>query len=1162
MNFLRLERARKADGVLYAEPAQKGLFRRRGFYRLEPLNLFYPEFSKDDSALRPISSLQSRQGGFALLITVTLLAFLVLLVVSLATLTRVETQVASSNRQLAQARQNALLGMQIALGQLQKYAGVDNRVTARADLLGAGVQNPWFTGVWDADTASPNAMTWLVSGNETTPLAVNQSTSLNRTSASPDVALTSAASPGQVRLVGPGSARMSDLVQGGSTIITNGAVVVPAVAIQGAAPGFATGTTAVVGRYAWWVGDQGVKASIALPDRSDDVKYLPWYDPTATTGCDLRARIRQQIGSGYNYFRPGNTAVSGLSTVRQEGFDPFQNHTTTPLTSVVSAGQLALLTSAGGTVTSTDFMKDRYNDFTNTTYSVLANTLPSTNPNHGLLLDLSTKPSLLGTAFEKYADYTSYMEAPGSTTAGAPAVPASLLIANVDSPRRRYVTQPFTDNAATGLPDVAFSVAPVLSNFIIQFEVRRASSSTALQIRSRVYATMWNPYGTALVPPSNLKLEITGLPTIQVQDAVVPGTIVNVDLQATNSLFAAGLQLPFSAADRYSASASLNYGAEGEMVTWLPGRVYSWTTPSGGSFTPVLGFYNNTMNPSGWVHTVTGTPSGSSTPLHVDIPAVDATPLTVTVKLGSSTVATYTARYDADTIPNSNVTVPPTAANYWCFGFTFRLNQPRDYDLDRSWITRFDPRSNSFNQSDAYNTEVLIPFNTRLTTSGLPSKYTATLATTDSTGSSNLNGNLIYRVQGSNDRAMSSYNDVSLFDLPRLPLLSLGELQHLQIKDKRPFGIGNSWGGTANAVFDRFFFSGLPKGGAGTLPDFAAGQALPNWNLQPTGVATAAQLLSGNVEETSRHLLQAGGFNVNSTSAAAWRAVLSSVRFSTAKPFVVADIVNDQSNAAETAGTQNGASTLTETFSSDPSMGASPSPVFFHLPQTSQEVFYWADPTPSIGTGGNARKFYTSAFRLGVRGFTSGTPFTGATGTFSAGSTGAKTGSYRQDVTADQIEVLAQEIVTRLRTRATTYGPFRNLQTFLSETTVFGGRSLLEDAIDAAGMNASEVKPVAAALASDHSGLSSLTLTQADLISAAVPQLKARSDTFTVRTYGEAINPVTSQVTGRAWAEVTVQRFPETVSTADSVVTPDGITYPFGRRFKIIGFRWLTPADI
>src|SRR4051812_49838113 len=95
------------------------------------------------------------QRGFALLITITLLAFLVLLLVSLASLTRVETQVANNSQQLAQARQNALMALNIALGQLQKYTGPDQRTTARADLEnGAGKTNGQWTGVYGSSVVA------------------------------------------------------------------------------------------------------------------------------------------------------------------------------------------------------------------------------------------------------------------------------------------------------------------------------------------------------------------------------------------------------------------------------------------------------------------------------------------------------------------------------------------------------------------------------------------------------------------------------------------------------------------------------------------------------------------------------------------------------------------------------------------------------------------------------------------------------------------------------------------------------------------------------------------------------------------------------------------------------------------------------------------------
>src|SRR5690606_33892559 len=109
-------------------------------------------------------------------------------------------------------------------------------------------------------------------------------------------------------------------------------------------------------------------------------------------------------------------------------------------------------------------------------------------------------------------------------------------------------------------------------------------------------------------------------------------------------------------------------------------------------------------------------------------------------------------------------------------------------------------------------------------------------------------------------------------------------------------------------------------------------------------------------------------------------------------------------------------------------------------------------------------------------------------------------------------------------------GPFRSLEEFLAPTSLFAGtisnggalapRSLLEAAIADAGINASIPE------------FSSQWLTQADIMTALAPVLFARSDTFLVRTYGEAVNPArlpinhragdvipNAAIEGRAWAE-------------------------------------------
>jgi hypothetical protein len=96
-------------------------------------------------------------------------------------------------------------------------------------------------------------------------------------------------------------------------------------------------------------------------------------------------------------------------------------------------------------------------------------------------------------------------------------------------------------------------------------------------------------------------------------------------------------------------------------------------------------------------------------------------------------------------------------------------------------------------------------------------------------------------------------------------------------------------------------------------------------------------------------------------------------------------------------------------------------------------------------------------------------------------------------------------------------------------------------------------------------------LTQADILSAIGPGLSARSDTFVIRTYGDAQNPVTGEITGRAWCEAVVQRTVEPVNRRSSNASDPDYNEPvagtasqpdFGRRFKITSFRWLSLNEI
>lgn len=87
--------------------------------------------------------------GFALILSLTLMSFMVILVLSLATFLNVEMQTASHQSRMDEARANAILGAQIALGQLQIYAGPDQAATAPATVAYPEKTSPGKGEMWD-----------------------------------------------------------------------------------------------------------------------------------------------------------------------------------------------------------------------------------------------------------------------------------------------------------------------------------------------------------------------------------------------------------------------------------------------------------------------------------------------------------------------------------------------------------------------------------------------------------------------------------------------------------------------------------------------------------------------------------------------------------------------------------------------------------------------------------------------------------------------------------------------------------------------------------------------------------------------------------------------------------------------------------------------------
>ena len=150
-----------------------------------------PSYRRGNDAVLP----RQHAPGFALVATVSMMVLLTLVAIAMLSLSTIEQRSSGggANEADRMARANARMALMIALGELQKAAGPDQRVTATAGILGhpnntgysmngATQENikdidlkdgrKHWVGVWDstnynpADPDNKPFLRWLVSGNE------------------------------------------------------------------------------------------------------------------------------------------------------------------------------------------------------------------------------------------------------------------------------------------------------------------------------------------------------------------------------------------------------------------------------------------------------------------------------------------------------------------------------------------------------------------------------------------------------------------------------------------------------------------------------------------------------------------------------------------------------------------------------------------------------------------------------------------------------------------------------------------------------------------------------------------------------------------------------------------------------------------------------------
>ncbi len=185
-----------------------------------------------------------------------------------------------------------------------------------------------------------------------------------------------------------------------------------------------------------------------------------------------------------------------------------------------------------------------------------------------------------------------------------------------------------------------------------------------------------------------------------------------------------------------------------------------------------------------------------------------------------------------------------------------------------------------------------------------------------------------------------------------------------------------------------------------------------------------------------------------------------------------------------------------------------------------------------------------------------------------------------RSMTDDQIGELAGAIVRQIRLR----GPFTSLADFVNrrpgtnvELAISGA---LQSALDDESVSINEPwrrdnrsldVSVAASQGYEfpeaEAGVKSVGapgyVKQGDLLTTLGPLIAVRGDTFTIRAYGDARNAAGGKV--KAYCEGVVRRIPDYVDPADEahVANPMSVVNErFGRKFQVISFRYLNPEEI
>jgi hypothetical protein len=1088
----------------------------------------------------PKNPRRGQRAGFALIITLMLMALLVILVTGLLTLSAVSLRSVNHEAARTQARANARLALALGLAQLQQQTGSDTRITAPADVLAAGdasgPANPGWRGVWKSNPTTPKFYQparadffsgWLVTAagepltlDAARTLLDGESTIIRKTAGLPDVRIPLLATPDQ-------------------------------------------------GRLGWWTDDESLKARANLP------LQVPPSKGAAAVAAHAAPRMTPESLAGVTRFQPTLAHTAAM----------------------VSAGQLALGAATWPDRQGAHFTTDSRSVVANVRNGGLKQDLST------LFEQAPNKITEFGkwTGQGSETDKKVYLYGPSAVAMGARwnhlyayynLYKDVTLVGNEPrlEPKSALIDWHLADSYTSFGDEAGGFRYPRMAKIIYVYSYTAVKDPLAsnpkpytLQLATDVFVTLWNPFDARIHFPTNttfLAKFSTGLPMKfdwRVNDALV-STVGLEDILGGWFTMAfynpeSGRQFSMAPGETVVFSLKLNPSTGGREF-W-PGAFFDAALTSdklmvgGGKITGV----GSELITAGLKPAEHGNAGGADAlgnsqyidfwlydyvkkwPYYehrgeilsrADAPFIKQMRTVNAAEVPAVTLASVADRkqpfgaFIMETKTALDASVPiPAFLNTGTTRLSSKLtnniaefaNERLEYKVEA--VTGFDSdiiqvtlpnHSNGPNHGYIGSGRGPATGQTHFLFAAVPTVPLTSLAQFRHAGVGDGASTLRATYWGFNSTPNAPYADQSIGNSYAHPLLPPNATTKGTYLDHRYLG--------NEALWDKYFLSSLaPQSSArfGTNKSMAQSwqaflegkDQLINSRFSPwVGAEFPATILRRSFPSNQANSMRAdaykriavnlmfdGGFNINSTSVVAWQAFLASTR------------ARSITKLGKTGGRQG------------------------------------------LELAGTGTVFARTETVL-------------ASAVDTASNEPASTYCGFRDISDDQLAKLATAIVEQVRMR----GPFLNLSEFINRRLcndpALALSGALQSAIDASGLNdavaaggmAGTSAPGGASMAFPKaSALNTATgcpgwLMQADILDPLGPALVARGDTFRIRGYGES-RSANGGVLASAWCEAVVQRTPaymDAAEAADLAIPKKPINLRFGRRYEWVSFRWLS----